>query len=52
MNHSEWKDITELCKAAAAELTDDNPMTAVAEFSLLDSMSAVEVSYFYFGFLV
>lgn len=43
MNLSEWKDITALCRVAAAELTDGNPMTAVAEFSLLDSMSAVEV---------
>jgi hypothetical protein len=38
-----WTDITALCKAAAGELTFQTPMINVADFSLYDSMSAVEV---------
>jgi len=38
-----WGDVTELCRKAAAEMTNLAPMVHTEEFSLLDSMSAVEV---------
>jgi hypothetical protein len=40
----QWKDVTSLLRAAAAEMTNKDPMVHVETFSLLDSMSAVEVS--------
>ena len=38
-----WSDITELCRNAAAEMTNQNPMINIETFSLHDAMSAVEV---------
>jgi hypothetical protein len=41
---SEWVDITALCRGAALQLTDTNPMLAVPDVSLFDYMNATEVS--------
>ena len=38
-----WSEITELCRAAAGELSDQHPMVNIEGFSLHDAMSAVEV---------
>lgn len=38
-----WTDVTSLFRAAGAEMTNTAPMVHVDGFSLLDSMSAVEV---------
>ena len=38
-----WKDITALCKEAAAGLDNENPMMHTADFSLYDTMSAIEL---------
>ena len=43
--HVAWQDITDLCKKAAAEMTNTAPMIQTDEFSLSDSMSAVEVGF-------
>jgi hypothetical protein len=40
----QWKDVTDLFKEATSELTNQAPMVHVESFSLLDSMSAVEVN--------
>jgi len=40
-----WTDVTDLCRRAAAEMTNLAPMVHTEEFSLLDSMSAVEVRF-------
>ena len=40
-----WTDVTNLCRRAAAEMTNLAPMVHTEEFSLLDSMSAVEVQF-------
>ncbi len=39
-----WKDVTSMLRAAAGELTNQNPMVQTENFSLNDSMAAVEVS--------
>lgn len=39
----QWVEITDLCKEVAAELSDINPMVNIENFSLFDSMSAVEL---------
>lgn len=39
-----WTDVTDLCRKAAAEMTNLAPMVHTEEFTLLESMSAVEVS--------
>ncbi len=39
-----WKDVTELFRKAASEMTNQVPMVHTEEFSLLESMSAVEVN--------
>lgn len=38
-----WEDITEACRRSASLLDDVRPMVSTPEFSLLDSMSAVEL---------
>ena len=38
-----FEDITEACRAVASQLNDTNSMVSVPHFSLLDSMSAVEL---------
>jgi len=38
-----WEDITELCRAATNHMTVHSPMVATSDFSLLQSMSAVEL---------
>ena len=38
-----WRDVTELCQAAAKECTPKDPMISTEEFSLFDAMSAVEL---------
>eukprot|EP01038_Epipyxis_sp_PR26KG_P016017 gene16017-21740_t len=40
---SEWLDITFLCKDATKSMTFTEPMIAIESFSLLESMSAVEI---------
>lgn len=46
---SDWVDITEYCKLAAKELASnlECPMVNIPEFSLHESMSAVEVNLSY-----
>ena len=39
-----WVDITDLCHKAAAEMTNQAPMISIPDFSLMETMSAVEVS--------
>ena len=39
----EWVDVTELCRAAANELSDFNPMLTSSDFSLYNSMNAAEL---------
>jgi len=38
-----WRDVTSLCQQAASECTHQDPMITVADFSLFDAMSAVEL---------
>jgi Mak10 subunit, NatC N(alpha)-terminal acetyltransferase len=38
-----WEDVTELCKLASKSLDERNPMMHNENFSLFDSMSAVEL---------
>ena len=40
---TQWVDVLGVCRAAAAELTAQQPTLSIAEFSLFESMNAVEL---------
>lgn len=45
---AKWQDVTELFRKAASEMSNLQPMVHTDEFSLQDSMAAVEVRWLFF----
>ncbi len=43
MEEGQWIDVMGICKAAALELTAEQPTLSIADFSLFESMNAVEL---------